>query len=263
MPATRTRGRRTVYALAALALLAGAFPPSRAFAEDPAPPPSAEEIARRENVERLEKDVRRMATAPWAASKKDEIRKAVEALGVLGGTAAAKATLAALALDDEEIEKDVMKVVEADHGKALVTPLAALLDGKDMRRRFRLHALVAHALAVIADVSAIEPLTEMIRSEDAGVVAAAADALATYRTASHAKRLEPVRRMIDLFETTWNNKESIRPEDRLRREQARQDWEVFGQALRKSLQALTGQAQLARPKQFRDWWNEHKKDTNW
>jgi hypothetical protein len=258
------RSDRRFPALAAAALVAawvtaaGAPPPARG--EDA---PSAIEEARRENIERLEKDVRRLATSPWAAQKKDEIRKAVAALGDLGGPAAAKATLGALALDDDVVEQDVMKVVERDHSKTLVAPLSALLEGKDTRRRFRLHARIAHALSVVADEKAIEPLAELVRSEDAQVVAAAADALATFRTAPHAKRVEPVKRLIDRFETTWNYKESIRPEDRIRREEARADWEVFGQAVRKALQALTGQAQLTRPKQFRDWWNENKKATNW
>src|SRR5262245_4673638 len=261
MNAPRPRLRAVLVALAALSLPAVAFPPAPARAEDP--PASAEEIAKRGSIERLEKDVHRWATGPWAAQKKEEIRKAVESLGALGGTMAAKAAIGALAFDDDDVEKDVMKVVEADHGKALVTPLSALLEGKDTRRRFRLHALIAHALGVIADTAALEPLTDLLRSEDAAVVAATADALATFRGAPHAKRVEPVKRMIDLFETTWNNKESIRPEDKLRREQAKTDWEVFGQALRKSLQALTGQAQPSRPRQFRDWWNDHKHESNW
>ena len=110
---------------------------------------------------------------------------------------------------------------------------------------------------------ALPPLTELVQSEDAHVVAAAADALAGFKSSPHAKRVEPVRRMIDRFETTGNLKDSMRPEDNVARKDARDDWEIFGVALRKSLQALTGQVNLTRPRQFRDWWNDHKHEANW
>src|SRR5204863_430079 len=55
-----------------------------ARAEDPKAPPPGEE-ARKENVERLEKDLRKLATGGHAADHKDDIRKIIESLGVLGG----------------------------------------------------------------------------------------------------------------------------------------------------------------------------------
>ncbi len=256
--------RRTSIPLALLAAVLGAAlglgGPAPARAGDDG---AAEESARRENVERIEKDLRRMANSPRAAEKKEDVRKAIEALTVLGGTDAAKAALAAIPMEDEDVEKDVMALVEKVHDKSLVAPLGALVEHKDTRRRFRLHGLVAHALSVIGDVSAIEPLTALVQSEEASVVAAAADALATYKSAPHAKRVEPVKRMVDLFESTWNLRMSVRPEDKIATDRAKQDWEVFGAALRRALQALTGQTQLARPREFRVWWNDHKKDTNW
>jgi hypothetical protein len=254
------RFRVAVASLGCLLAFAGTLGSPVARAEDA---PSPEEIAKRENIERLGKDLRRMATSPRAPEKKDEIKKSLEALAVLGGPLSAKASLEALALEDEDVEKDVMKNVESARDKSLVAPLGALVEHKDYRRRFRLHALLAHALGVIGDVSAIEPLTGMVQSEEALVVAAAADALVLFRAAPRGKRLEPVRRLIDVFESTWNLKESIRQEDRVARDRAKKDWEVYGAACRKALQALTGQAQLTRPRQFRDWWNENKKATNW
>jgi hypothetical protein len=249
--------------LGCLLALAGAPSGSRVARAEDAPAVSPDETAKKENIERLEKSLRRLAGSPRAPEKKDEIRKALEALAVLGGPPAAKAALEALALEDEDVEKDVMKIVETARDKSLVSPLGALVEHKDYRRRFRLHALIAHALGVIGDVSALEPLTGMVQSEDAHVVAAAADALALFRTAPRPKRLEPVRRLIDVFEATWNLKMSIRPEDRVARDRAQKDWEVYGAACRKALQSLTGQAQLTRPREFRDWWNDNKKATNW
>jgi hypothetical protein len=245
--------------LAAISL--GVALPARARAEDPAS--SATEAAKRESIEKIEKELRRKASSPRADKYRDEILQGLESLKVLQGVAAGKAAIAALAFDDEQTEKAALEVVEANKAKALVAPLAALIEDKETRRRFRLHALMAHTFAVIADDACLEPLTQLVLSENAPVVAAAADALAGFKSSPHAKRVEPVKRMLEVFESTWNLKESMRPEDNVPRKQARDDWEVYGVALRKALQALTGQPNLTRPRQFRDWWNDHKHDANW
>jgi hypothetical protein len=260
MPAIRSVSLRLAAVLAwtaAAALLA----PAPARAEEPAP--TGAELAKRESIKDLERELRKKASSPRAEKHREEIATAIESLKALGGPEAGKAALAALAFDDERTEKAALEVVEANKAKSLVAPLAAFIEDKDTRRRFRLHALIAHALAVIAEDTCIVPLTELVQSEDRHVVAAAADALAGFKAAPHAKRVEPVRRMIDVFDRTWNLKESVRPEDNVARKDARDDWEVFGQAIRKSLQSLTGQVNLTRPKQFRDWWNDHKHDATW
>ena len=83
--------RPIVAALVLLALLASAAvlaPAARA--EDP--PLSPTEAARKESIERLEKDLKRMANNPRAEKYKDEITKALDSLGVLGGPEAGKAS---------------------------------------------------------------------------------------------------------------------------------------------------------------------------
>src|SRR6187397_2408819 len=90
----------------AAAHLAGAVPAARfAHAEDAV---SGAEQAKKESIERLEKDLRRLANSPRVEQKKDEILKTLESLAVLGGVPAGKASLAALAFDNEEVEKAVM-----------------------------------------------------------------------------------------------------------------------------------------------------------
>lgn len=248
--------------LLALGVALGSAGPC-ARAEDPKPAPSVSDTARKEAVERLEKDLRAMAGGPYAEKKREEIVKDLDALEALGGEDGVLAALEALAFDDDAVEQKVMAFAETVHTKGLVKPLAARLEHRDFRRRFRLHERIAHALAVVADVSALEPLTDLVGSESPRVVAAAADALAAFKSAPRAKRLEPVKRMLDRFESTWNLKESHRAEDRVAMDKARQDWEVYGTALRRALQALTGQTQLSHPRQFREWWNDHKKATDW
>jgi hypothetical protein len=249
-------------ALAALLALAVSSP-APARADDPPPTPPVNEIARREALDKLERSLRKNAASPRAEKLRDEIGKDLEALEALGGPDAAYVALEALAFDDEAVEKRVFALVELTHDKSLTKRLLAVLDARENRRRFRLHAQIAHAFAVIADPLAVEALTDLVGSEDAAVVAAAADTLAGFKQLPHAKRLEPVRRMIDRFESCWNLKESRRPEDKIATDKAKGEWEVYGSALRRSLQALTGQSQLTKPRQFREWWNDAKKATNW
>ena len=255
--------RRAPAPLPALAagLLLALLAPAPLRAEEAAP--SATETAKRENIERMGKELRRMASSPRAAEKKEEIRRHVEALASLGGPAAAKAALEALAFEDEDVEKDVVLLVETVRDRSLVEPLAAFVEHKDHRRRFRLHALVAHALGTIGDVKGLEALTALAGSENPHVVAAAATAFLGFKTAPHAKRVEPVKRLLERFESTYNLKESTKQELRVERAEAEREWEVVGKPLRLALQALTGQANLTHPREFREWWNDHKKATNW
>jgi hypothetical protein len=249
-----------------LAVLAGA-----AWADDPAAKPGdpaadateeALEAAKKAKIKDLGRDIRKWAQGPWAVQRKDDILKALEALALLGGLDAADEALGAVPMADPEVRDRAFALVEKVHDKALIKPMVALLEHKDLRRDHDLHRRIAHALAVTADVKAIEPLTALISSEDAEVVAAAADALATFADAKVDEKREAVKRMIDLYESTWNMMNSVRPEDQKAAKIASQDWDVFGRPLRQTLQTLTRQ-QLSRPKDWRRWWNDHKKDAKW
>ncbi len=266
-PRPPLRPRRAPIAALVVAgfLVAGLWiPAATARADDPAPAASTPlEAARKENVERLGKELRKLCSSPRAAKERAEIDAALESLVALGGVDAALEMLGALAFDDDATEKKVFAFVETVRDKALVKPLAAMVEDKDTRRRFRLHARIAHAFAAITDASALESLSSLVDSEDPTVVAAAADALVVFKSAPHAKRVEPVKQLLEVFESTWNLKESRRPEDRIQTDVARQHWEVYGVSCRKALQALTGQTQYTRPREFRDWWNDNKKATNW
>ena len=86
----------------------------------------------------------------------------------------------------------------------------------------------------------------MIQSPDAHVVAAAADALVGLAEAKTDQKREVVQRMVDLYESTWNLMDSVRPEDRVEAKIAHGKWEIFGKSLRQALQALSRQ-QLTQP----------------
>jgi hypothetical protein len=185
------------------------------------------------------------------------------ALEVLGGTEIAAAALQAVAFADEEIRDRAFGLAEANASDDLAEPLIGLLEEKAFRRDVDLKARVCKALAVVSNADAVPALTELVRTdEDATVVAAAADALATFRSAPLADRKEAVKRLVDVLTTTWNLMMSIREEDRVIRSVMRERYRVYGRVVRDALQALTG-AQLSRPQEWREWWNANKKRNDW
>ena len=252
---------RALHLVLALGLLA-AGPAARADDPPPTEMDAAMAAARAAKLKDLKKDLKKWAQGAYAADHKDDILKILDALAVLGGLDAAKAALEAVFDTDKDVRDKLFALVEKVHDKALVAPLAALIEHKDLRRDWDLHVRIAHALTVTADVAAIEPLTKLIASEDRKVVAMAADGLATFAEAKVDQKREAVQRMVDLYESTWNVMNSVRPEDQKAAKVAHADWEVFGASLRRALQALTLQ-QISRPHDFRRWWNDHKKDAKW
>ncbi len=234
---------------------------SRGVADDAQPPTGAEE-ARKAAIDSIRRDLHRWAQTGHPEEVKADVLKGLESLATLGGPVVAKVALEAVPLTDPEIRDRVFAIVEKERPKDLVKPLVALTEDRRFKRDFDLHRRVIHALSVIADVSAIEPLTAFLLSEDHHVVASAADALGTFASAPHRLRVEPVRRMIDLYESTWNLMNSIRPEDRVAAKDAKDRWEIYGKSLRTALQALARQT-ITRAREWRDWWNDHKKDPAW
>ena len=242
-----------------LALGLGGAP---AWAEDPVPKDAAMEAAREAKLKELRRDLKKWAQGAYAEEHKDDILKSLEALTALGGADAAKIALEAVFDTDSDVRDRTFALVEKVHEKSLVAPLTVLIEHKDLRRDWDLLKRIGHALTVTADVSAIPGLTLLIPSEDEHVVAQAADGLATFGEAKVDEKRDTVQKLIDLYESTWNLMNSVRPEDQKGAKIANQKWEVFGASVRRALQALTAQ-QLARPKDYRRWWNDHKKDAKW
>ncbi len=223
--------------------------------------PALEE-ARAAKIKELRRDLRKWAQGPYAVQHRDDLLKVLGALQSLGGLPAAQAAVEALFAVDAEVRDRAFQLIELVHDKALIEPLAELVEHKDLRRDFDLQRRIAHALAVTGDVAAIEPLTTLVQSPDGLVVAAAADGLATFGEAKVDEKREAVQRLVDLYEGTWNMMNSVRPEDRVPAKVAAEKWEIFGRSVRQALQALTKQ-QLSLPKDWRRWWNDHKKDAVW
>ena len=122
--------------------------------------------------------------------------------------------------------------------------------------------LIPLALLVL-DPPAVSPLTGLIRTdEDAEVVAVAAESLASYGAAPLDLRKEAVKQLVETYTTTYNLMLSIKPDQKVIAGVMKKRYQIYAAPVRRALQALTG-AQLSRPQEWREWWNEHKKKTDW
>ena len=264
MPMKSARIRPVALLLAALCLWLAAPAAPIAAAETDA----ATERARKAKIKALKKKIRKLANSPYRLKpeKMEQLKTQLESVAALGGPEAGLASLEALAHPDLEIRDMAMATVEREHDKSFVKPLVKFLeDDKRFRRDADAKRRIAHALAVVADKSAIEPLAGLIRfDEDPEVVAEAADALAGYAAAPLALRKPAVKRLVDLYESTWNLKESVKTEqkDKILRREATEKYKIYGKSLRYTLQTLTG-VQLTRPHEWRRWWNDNKKKKKW
>ncbi len=254
---------RGLLLLLGLVLCAGALPAARAAPEPDEAPAAATDAARRHAIRGLKSRLRKLANSPHATNKRDEIDETMESLFALGGVEAGQAALEAVVLTDAELRDRVFALVEREHDEKLIEPLVRLLEGNEFRRDADLRRRIAHALAVMSHESAVAPLADLLRfDEEAEVVAEACASLATYAAAPLKERKEAVRRLVDLYETTWNYKMSVRPEDKTLSRIASQRWGVYSQVMRTALQTLTGE-QLSRPLEWRRWWNDNKKRPTW
>ena len=266
MPATPPL-RSLLLALLAAILLAAPQPPAAAGEDDKGKEekPAVTEAARRSAIRGLRSKVRKLATSAWREKKTPELLEALDALEVLGGTEAGRAAMGAIPHPDPKVRDKAFALIEREHDASFVKPLVQVLEDKDMRRDADAKRRIAHALSVIADPKAIEPLSDLIRfDEDPEVVAEAADALTTFASVKVAERKPAVKRLVDLYESTWNLKESVRQghKDKVMKKEAQERYEVYGKPLRHALQALTG-VQLTRPAEWRRWWNDNKKRGKW
>lgn len=264
-PTCPPRSRRALIAVLLLAWLAA--PVAAVAAEDGAPGPEEArdpiEEGRVHTVSSLRTKIRRIARGPWAERKRDEVLGYLTALEALGGWEAGRAALEAVWDTDPVIRDRAFSLAEREHHEKLLPTLDDLLEEKDLRRDADLRRRLAHAYAVIASPKSIEKLAELIRSDEpAEVVDEAARALSVHAGAPIQQRREPVRRLVDLYETTYTYMTSIRPEDRIQKQVMTKRWDIYGKTLLSALQALTGQ-QLTRPLEWRRWWNEHKKEARW
>lgn len=249
---------------AATRLVAHAPSAAAAAADEPAAAPSPADAGRARAVAGLRTKLRKAARSPHAAKKRETILEYLGALESLGGWEAGRAALEAAVLEDAELRDRIFNLVEREHHERLVPRLVEFLEDKDFRRDADLRRRIAHAFAVIAHSSTLEPLATLMRSDEpAEVVDEAAKALAGHVGTPVPLLREPVRRCIELYEATYNLMMSMQAEDRILRKVMAERWKVYGKSLRTTLQLLAGQPQLSVPQEWRRWWNDNKKADTW
>ena len=253
-----TRGRPPALCLLALlvvtAMLLGegllGGPGSAAYADDVGAE-KVSETARKKAISGLGKSLGKLARDPRLERKMDEVAKILDSLEALGGPEAGVAALKGVGITDEATRDRLFALIEMVQDKSTLKPLLALLENKRFRRDADLKRRVAHALAVLADPKAIEPLSDLIRyDQDAEVVAEAADALAVFAGAAIEKKRIGVRRMVDLYESTYNLMKSVRVEDKLQVKNAARRWKAYARSIRGSI----WDGVLARPPRRRSSW---------
>ncbi len=269
--------RRTLpasFRTAFVALLVGivaAPDPLRADEPNPRPAPDAPDDAGHEigeqgrlrTIANLRAKIRRAVRSPWVNRRRDEVMEWLGALEALGGPEAGIAALEAVWDRNPTVRDRAFALAERLHDERMLPVLDGLIEDKELRRDVDLRRRIAHAYAVIANPKSIGPLAGLIRSsEHEAVVDEAARALAVFSSVPIPARREPVRRMIDLYESTWTYMMSYRADHAVLRDLNAKRWDVFGRSLQSTLHAMTGQP-WTRPVEWRRWWNDFKKATRW
>lgn len=219
--------------------------------------------ATRRTISGLGKRLRKLTRSPHVLKKLDEVNTILDALAVHASPAAGLEALGGATIPDEKVRIRIFAFVEENHDKKMLKPLIALLEHKNTRRDVPLKRLLVHALSVLADPIAIEPLADLIGfDQDAELVADVCAALGVFSAVKIELRKPAVKAMVDLYGYTYNLKQSIRPEDKILTKIAAKRWRVYSVPMRSALQTLTGK-QWTRSHEWRRWWNDCKKAKDW
>lgn len=222
------------------------------------------ERIRKESIKKLGKTLQKRAKSRRAPKYEKEMLEILAALDALGGVEAGLAALKGLPYDGEKVRDAIFALVDKEHAPQTVGPLGRLLEDKRYRRDVDVRKRVARSLSVVGDPDAIPPLSTLIRTdEDADVVAAAADALATYAAAPIRLRKVAVEQLVGVYATTWNLMRSVDPKQKVIAGVMKKRWKVYASPVRHALRMLTGQADISRPQDWRTWWNKNKKRRDW
>ena len=110
-----------------------------------------------------------------------------------------------------------------------------------------------------ADPDGAEALQELLHDREDRVIAAAGEAAGAYRYAKEPLRKDLFKAVLDVYESTWNLKNSVKPGLKTEKRRAERKWEIIEGPMEKSLQLLSNQTEPD-PPSWRRWWNKNKKD---
>ena len=109
-----------------------------------------------------------------------------------------------------------------------------------------------------ADPAGVETLLDLMRDKDDHVIAAAAEAGGAFRYAKEATRKDLFKTILDIYVSTWNLKNAVKPELKTQKRRAERKWEIVEAPMEKSLQLLSNVTQKS-PPEWRRWWNKQKR----
>lgn len=136
--------------------------------------------------------------------------------------------------------------------------LIALFKHSTLKKQIAVRVGICRALGGSADPAAVETLIDRMRDRYDHVAAAAAEAAGAYRYNTIAIRKDLFKTILGIYESTWNLKNSVKPELKIQRARADRKWEIIEKPMERSLQLLSNVTQND-PPAWRRWWNKNKK----
>jgi HEAT repeat protein len=204
------------------------------------------------------------AAAALAAGDKPKAIALLKEIGTLKGNDTEALALVKLVRDPdvvkqpEVLEECFLALKGIGSGKA--TPgLLKLLDHSTLKEIEAVRIGVCRALQGSADPDGAEALRDLLHDREDRVIAASAEAMGAYRYAKEPLRKDLFKSILDIYESTWNLKNSVKPELKTEKRRAERKWEVVEGAMERSLQLLSNVTQPD-PPSWRRWWNKNKKE---
>jgi hypothetical protein len=203
-------------------------------------------------------------TAALAGGDKAKAIAVLKEIGGLKGNDAEAHALVRLVRDPEvtkppEVLEECFLALKGIGSRKVTPDLLQLLKHSTLKKVVDIRVGVCRALQGSADPAAAEALVDLIRDGEDRVMAAAAEAAGAYRYAKEPLRKELFKTVLDVYEATWNVKNSVSPQQKHNKRRAERRWEVVEGAMENSLQLLSNVTQPD-PPSWRRWWNKNKKN---
>lgn len=142
--------------------------------------------------------------------------------------------------------------------RAVTKELLYLLDTSPYKKDPAIRTGVCRAFQGSADPQGVEAIVDLLRDVDDTVIAAAGEAAGAFRHASEPVRKGLFKEILNVYETTWNLKNSVDPGLRVEQSRAERKWGVIEKPLERSLQLLSNTTQND-PPSWRRFWNKNKR----